>query len=360
MATEKRNDVLRRKARAGRDEHRARVMSRVKALRRALSRSADVLWDLTLGVPESEEIRIPHADLESRFAAGGLFLLLEGDDGQRGAAWLDLQLVAALIEMQTTGRVGPREAAARPLTRTDAAIAAPLVDSMLWRFAEQVTDRGEAPPRYRFGALIEDARTLGLSMEAAEFDLFAFTLDIADGAKAGAISVLLPVDPEEAAPEPDGTPRDGEAFGLAECVLEAPARLDAVIARMTLPLQRVCRLRPGDQLPIVPDREMETRLEAAQKHLVARARLGRLNGMRAVRLAAPRHAGRATAAGHGAATDGDGNGAVSGLGGGNGAPPATPTADDEEPGNDEQAPDSPRKGGAGTGTLTTVPLSQDA
>jgi len=104
---------------------------------------------------------------------------------------------------------------------------------------------------------------------------------------------------------------------------------------------------------------METRLEAAQKHLVARARLGRLNGMRAVRLAGPRHAGMASTPEHGAANDGDGNGTGSGLLGGGGAP-AGPIAEDERRGNDEQAPDNPPQEGAGTGTPTTVSLSQDA
>jgi len=283
MSSDQSNSVLRQKARATRDEQRARDMSPAKALRRALSRTATAIWELALETGEIRETSSALADLEGRFGSGGLFVLLEGEEGRRGAAWLDMQLVSALIEVQTTGSVTRRQAQERPLTRTDAAIVAPLIDGMLERYEQQMAEcRDALPASFRFGVMIEDARTLCLALEAPEFHQTSFQVDIADGAKTGTLEIVLPLgwDSSQEAREPDP---EVEGAALAETVLRAPARLDSVLDRVRMPLQRVCRLAVGDLVPLSAER-MELRLESTQKHLVAKARLGRLNGMRAVRL----------------------------------------------------------------------------
>ena len=70
-------------------------------------------------------------------------VLLDGPCGARGAVRIDTALLAALIEMQTTGRVTGRAFGGRAVTRTDAAIAAPLIDAALagaeasWQLCEE-------------------------------------------------------------------------------------------------------------------------------------------------------------------------------------------------------------------------------
>jgi flagellar motor switch protein FliM len=71
---------------------------------------------------------------------------------------------------------------------------------------------------------------------------------------------------------------------LEQSAMNAPVCLEAVLGRVTLPLDKVCKLEPGGLLPFSADRTMQVRLEASQKHVVAVARLGQLNGARAVRL----------------------------------------------------------------------------
>ena len=77
-------DVLGRKASAARRAFEARAMSPAKALRRALSRSADVLWDLALVTHGVGQEIADQDQVVEMLPPRGLLLLLDGPGGALG------------------------------------------------------------------------------------------------------------------------------------------------------------------------------------------------------------------------------------------------------------------------------------
>jgi flagellar motor switch protein FliM len=280
--------VIHRKARAARDGSDGRAMSPAKALRLSLARTADTLFDLALTVATVEQRRLNLAQVIDTMQDEGLILLLDGAGGARGAVALDAQMMAALIEVQTTGTLRPGAAPARRATRTDAAMVAPLVDALLDGIDAEMTAgvEGHVPRGFRFGDRMEDLRALGLALDAPEFDLYRVTADLGPGARTGRLDLLMParraVPPNAPAGKGQGT-RAARA-GMGDVALGAPVVLDAVMARISLQLRDACALRVGQVLPLTPETLGAIQLTGAGAHLVAEARLGQLNGWRALRL----------------------------------------------------------------------------
>ena len=282
------NAGLRRKAMIARHEQDARMMSPLRALRLAAEKAADESFSLVLSVQPIARSETDHAGLLEQIPDGVLLLLLDGPDGRVGVMTLDAALLAALIEMQTVGQVLARPLRDRPLTRTDAAMAAPLVDGVLLRMSQHLADH---PDRhwacgYRFGAMIEDRRSLGLALGAPDYHVFRLPLDIADGVRAGELMLALPQHVEPEVPVSDAG--QGEVSPHLQLrVLEAPVRLDAVLCRLSLPLADIGRLAVGDVLALPADALRVIAIEGVGRRRVATARLGKLDGMRALCLTLP-------------------------------------------------------------------------
>lgn len=277
--------VMRRKAGAARDGGGGRAMSAAKALRLALAQAADAQFDLAVTVATVEQMRVSPGEIASRMAGEGLLLLLDGTGGARAALRLDPQVLAALIEVQTTGGVRPGPARPRPATPTDAAMVAPFVDALLAQYDALMAQgvAGHVLRDFRFGDRVEDGRALMLMLGAVEHDLFRLTADLGSGAKSGQIDLLLPVPPVR--PEREmGAPDAGEGVGIAQLALNAPVVLEAVMARVPVMLRDVSAFRSGQIVPLSPEVLASTHLVGTRGHVVARVHLGQMNGWRAVRL----------------------------------------------------------------------------
>jgi flagellar motor switch protein FliM len=74
---------------------------------------------------------------------------------------------------------------------------------------------------------------------------------------------------------------------LQQRVLDAPVRLDAILCRLSLPLCDVGRLAVGDVLALPKDVLRDIAIESVGRQPVATARLGQVDGMRALRLTSP-------------------------------------------------------------------------
>ena len=272
-------------------------MSPARALRLATEKTANASFSLVLTVQGVARTAVDHAGLLGMIPQGVLLLLLDGPDGALGVMTLDAAVLASLIEMQTVGQVSAKSPQARPLTRTDAAMVAPLVDGILHRMSQHLVGHpdGYWACGYRYGAMMDDRRSLGMALTAPDFHLFQLPLDIADGIRSGQVMLALP---QRAAP---AVPADKAHAGdisvpLQQRVLDAAVRLDAILCRLSLPLSDVGRLSVGDILALPRDALREISIESVGRQPVATAQLGQLDGMRALRLTVPGQMSAATLA----------------------------------------------------------------
>lgn len=282
-------DVLGRKASAARRAFEARAMSPAKALRRALSRSADVLWDLALVTHGVGQEIADQDQVVEMLPPRGLLLLLDGPGGALGLAMVDREILTGLTEVQTILQVTQMPVEDRALTPTDAAMVSPLLDGTLERF-ERYLDGHPLHAQlagYRFGAMLEDPRAAGLLLDAASYRVFSVSVDLALGRRKGDMMIVLPERPE--AEDPLATTEAGEgAEGPHEKTMTLlPVRMEAVLSRVTLPLSVAQRLRPGDLVPLPPDALDSVEFVSGSEVPIAGGRLGQMNGMRAVRLRWP-------------------------------------------------------------------------
>jgi flagellar motor switch protein FliM len=269
------------------------------AFRRIVAAAVGI--DLDLSAPSARPLRT--AELVE--ALPDLALLIRLDGPATGLLALGPDLLAALLEIRTLGRPGPRPVPERRATRTDAALVADLVDAALAALDAARPDPGTGlQPGLRFGAQIADARQAALLFEEDDdrLRLLSLTATLPGGARCGAVRLILPA--RAAAADHGATASAEKAFAedLAEQVGASPVVLDAVLARLTLPLAEVLALAPGDWLRLgtaALDRVDLQGLDGLRRH---GARLGQNRGMRAVRLSEEAAAaGRGTAPRAGAA-----------------------------------------------------------
>jgi len=286
METTNLNAVLRRKASAAKEVWQARAMSPAKALRLSLARSAEDLWDLALaasGIGLSEE---PLDAVIDALPDDGLITLLDGPDGAIGAAYFQFPVVSGLVEVQTVGKVSKLAPDPRRVTRTDAAMVAPLIDATMERFEALLADSGDADwaHGFRFGSMMESARLLSLALRATDFHVFRVTLDLA-AEREGEAMLIFPVVEHPVASISGSDTLQSQA--LEASLMQAPADLRAVLHRLSLPLSAISALKPGDTLPIPAEAIAQTELEVGAQTTLVKTRLGQMNGMRAVRLSMP-------------------------------------------------------------------------
>lgn len=253
-----------------------------RALRRSLCRAAELGLNLPLSVTGIEEEDLDRDTLLAGVAEGGLIVLLESEESAAGLFILDLQLLAALVEVQTLGRASEHEVAPRSVTRTDAAVALPLIDGTLAGF-DQLMSEAEGPRGFKgfhFSTWVKDRRTLAAQFPDGMYTCFQIVVSIGAGNRSGQLLLALPI-VEPPAESPEST---RNLATVRDEALEAPARLDTVLHRIEMRLEEVGALKPGDRLA-VPLRALgEVTLHTGDRTTVATGILGQYEGSRAVRL----------------------------------------------------------------------------
>ncbi|SFA97422.1 flagellar motor switch protein FliM [Poseidonocella pacifica] len=259
-------------------------MSAQKAMRLALSKGFDKTISLPAKITAVRQDVLKLEPLLDRLNDSSLLVLLDGPEGAAGAIMLDRPLLSAIVEMQTLGYV-PSSSSDRTPTRTDAAIAEPVINDLLKRFAELLLENADEiwPSGYRFGAKVADTRALGLSISEVEYITLDAEVDVFLGTRQGNLILALPKTPLHAEEVP--AKRNPEwVRKVSKSVGGAETQLHAVVHRYSLPLSQLARLKPGDVLPIPLESLEDVTLYAGVKPVVSHVRLGQMNGMRALRL----------------------------------------------------------------------------
>ena len=322
MANTASDTVLKRMAEAGRGHPAGAAPTPSRAFGHAVAKAAQDMFQLPLRVADAADLRASLAELPERRADRALLAVMAGPGDGLGLVAISPEVLATLIEMQTTRRIGAAEVAPRRPTRTDAA--------MSMRFIERVMEELElllaADPAiawaggFRYGSFLDDPRPLGLLLEDAAYRILQLTLALGtDGRRQGTLLFAVPAEGRGAMPRPakDATGAGGVGPGPADwaarmehAVMAAQVRVEAVLDRLSLPLADVMAFVPGTLVAIAPGALTRLRIEGHGRRLLATGRLGQCQGNLAFRLdqgtggdgdgdvgTAPRPAGAAEIAG---------------------------------------------------------------
>jgi flagellar motor switch/type III secretory pathway protein FliN len=289
--------TLHRKAQAGRAEHQARAMSLAKALRLTLAKVAEEQFEMSMAAISVRSQICPGEKIDKELKETDLLMLFDGPGQSRAAVMVDPAMVGALIQQQTMGKVLPvLEGADRPMTPTDAAIAAPFLDELLKRAGPAPEDPVEQKliSGFRFGAWVEDARVLGMSLDAPDYQLVYIDVDISGGVRQGRIVLCMPQGHETVRePVPEGTSGDEQGHSaprqlmtLSDTVMLLPVDLRICLAQLRMPLRDLGKLQAGDVLDLGAANFAKVRVQTLAGRAVGRGMLGQLEGLRAVQVEA--------------------------------------------------------------------------
>ena len=264
-----------------------------RAWRLALARSAHDAIGLALEVADLRDGRLSLTELLDLPADRSLLAVLEGPGESLGFLAMSPDLLAAMIEAQTIGKVALQAPLPRRPTRTDAAMCAPVIDRALADLEAALAHASDLvwAGGFRYASFLEDARPLGLLLEDQPYRVLQAEVGVCDGARRGQVLLALPAEGRGRQPvRPDGladpavrAARDwSEALGAA--VLGADVALEAVLGRLRLPLSSVMALSPDDVLPLGAAQLDQVLLEAPDGRVIATGKLGQNRGMCALRL----------------------------------------------------------------------------
>jgi flagellar motor switch protein FliM len=294
----------------------------IRAWRLALARAARDQLKMTVGFSEVTCTQASLTEVLESPMQRALILMLQGRGEGMGLMILSGQMLAAMVEILTLTHLSahaPDEADLRKPTRTDAAMAVEFIDAALAGFESVMADSaglagaglagvgGDWAAGYRYAAFIDDPRPLHLMLEDGDYHLLMADLVLEDGSRSGKIYLALPVPPPaldlpaalpfdvSADPDPLSAVQEEDTFqaDLAAQVQDLGVQLDASLAQISLPIERIMRLAVGEVLPLPLANLDHISLRGLDGFRVAGARLGQNRGMRALRLtdvASPRKA----------------------------------------------------------------------
>jgi flagellar motor switch protein FliM len=260
-----------------------------RILRQAVTRAADTAAGLPLVVLGVELVEAPLDDLTAALDPAQLLVMLGADAGPEGVAALCPDLRAALIEMQTAGRLSPLPPSPRDATTADFAMAEPFVLHLLSALRADTGGHAIAPSLAGVGVLgrFANPRAAALALPDGTYRVIRLSIDLGLPDRQAALLIGLPLrsPPAAALAAPPADP--GWTVALTRAVMEAPCALQAVLHRKTLTLGQVEGFMIGQVLPLPGVTVASVRVEGPGGSHVGPGKLGQMGGMRAVRLGPP-------------------------------------------------------------------------
>jgi len=311
-------DVIRRKIDQARVPFVDGAPGADRGWRLALARAARDAMALDLEVRRLTVTRASLTEVIDTAPDRVLVALLDGPEGGLGVMLLSPEVTAALIEMQTLGRLAPQPPAPRKPTRIDAAMVAGVIDRALAGLDDALAEEADLSwaGGFRYASFLDEVRPLTLLLEEEVYRVLradvslraraaAATTDGRDTAASRTGEVILVLPALGRGQRPDTVAETVEGVvpqfvqDLSAQVMQVDCRLEAVVGRLTLPLRQIMALMPGEVLHLPLAGVDSIILETPEGMPVASARLGQHRGMRAVKLAdvgAARGAGNAATA----------------------------------------------------------------
>lgn len=236
-------------------------------------RDAKVVWGQSL------------AEVTEELPEGGVLVVLENKERQRGLIHLHQNLLDALIEVQTTGSVDTVTGPNRPATAIDGALSQEYINAFASSLCNELDKNcaNNLVAELSFGTIVDDRKHLPLLVPERGFHLFTAAADLGETGRVGTFLIALPnpagVEEEDALPpDQDWTDAWHSTLGRAEVPFQA------VLFRRRLELKKLLALKPGDVIPFEAEDLSNASLEDSINRCVMRGRLGQVGGKRAIRL----------------------------------------------------------------------------
>lgn len=269
----------------------AAVETGAKAWKTAFARAARDRVGLDLSVASVSDDRRSLSEVLDLLPEQSLLVVLEGPEQSLGLIVLSPVLLASVIEVQTIGRLSPSAPLARRPTRTDAAMAAPMIDAALagLELALMASTDLVWTAGYRYASFLDEPRPLALLLEDLPYRVLSCQLELEHGTRQGQALLALPA--EGRGPRPlarvDHTqsPQVVEwKNALESAVTAAEITLDAVIGRLSMSLGQAKSMQPGMVFSLKDSHTDDIALIGPDRQKIAVARLGQHRGLRAVKI----------------------------------------------------------------------------
>ncbi len=257
-----------------------------RAVRLALVKAASDAGGLVLTVASTGDDVGRLDDLLGGLDKGLMLVGIHRKGALAGFVAVDMQLRAAMLEMQTMGRLSDHAADDRPATGTDKALCDPLLAGFLAALPPAVKGTGYEGwvDDVTLGDRLADSRLAGLLLKDGDYRVLRMTVDLGAADRQGAVLLALPMQAQPVAePVAPAKAVDWDS-AFAAAVHGAPASLTARLHQFTMTLGQAQSLRVGDVVPLPGCTVSSVRLIAPDGRTVAQAKLGQLAGHRAVRI----------------------------------------------------------------------------
>jgi len=287
------DSVIRRKMQVAFDRQAEGGPGADRSWRLALARAARDQMSLALDVTRLSLSRKGLAEVLELPPELSFLAVLEGPGEGLGLMVVSQTVLAGLIEKLTIGRVLRHPVVPRRPTRTDAAMVVEVIDAALAGLENQLSEEADLiwAGGFRYASFLDDPRPLGLLLEDQPYRVLTAEVSLEQGARQGTLILALPAQgrglrqaPPLSSEQEEGATGPVFAAAIAEAIMSVEARLDAVIARVSLPLFQVTALREGDMLALPMAALDRVALDSAFGVTVGQGRLGQNRGMRAIRL----------------------------------------------------------------------------
>ena len=260
-------------------------LSSARALRFAMTRGADVSIGMAVSVEDVEEMAVTLDDLIKELPHEALIMALVRGRDAVGCLALDQELRSAVIEHQTTGRILPAGADARPITGTDMLLTAPLTGHFLTQAcaATAGSELEDWIGNVSTGQRFQSPRAAGLGLTDGAYKLLKLSIGLGEDRR-GHLYLSLPDIAQPAVPSKAHKTESKWSERLEKAVMAAPASLKAELAHLTLSIAQVRALSVGQVLPLYGASVGSVKLLAPNGVTVCSAKLGQSMGKRAVRV----------------------------------------------------------------------------
>lgn len=262
-------------------------------LKKLMPRVADQAMALDVLVGAVNFGTADKSDVLAQLGDNDLVYLMEDDEETRAICVVTPGLLAALIEKQVSGRVSETEPPDRVATRTDGIVASDIVDRWI-SGAEMAAVEGNYSDVLVFAGFkrldrVLNKRNTDLSLDPVNFRTLSVELSLEGGAKTGSIYF--------AAPKPKLVALDAASSKnrIHKHLADIEAPMTAILTRIPVPIERVKKLAVDDVIDVPISALLNVQLEGLNGQRITHARLGQLNGNKAVRLSKGTNDGEAPA-----------------------------------------------------------------